>query len=129
MPEIRGRIAQGDLGGYVRGIVVTAVFMALAGCGSSTSTPATGSAPIGARPDVIVTIDGVHHACLVALYSEPQGSSVACDDIVPFVRDELRLASGSVYDLRTISDVDPTQRAKVESSLKGAGYRFIGGPH
>ena len=113
----------------MRRIAVTAVFVALAGCGSSTNTPATGSAPIAARPDLIVTIDGVHHACVVALYTEPQGSSIACDDIVPFVRDELRLASGSGYDIRTTPDVDPAQRAKVESSLKGAGYRFIGGAH
>ncbi|MGC1520285.1 MAG: hypothetical protein WA803_01990 [Steroidobacteraceae bacterium] len=103
--------------------------MALAGCGSSTNTPAAGSAAIAAKPDVIVTIDGVHHACVVALSSEPQGSSVACDDIVPFMRDELRLAGGSTYDLRTIPEVDAAQKAKVESNLKGAGYRFIGGPH
>ncbi len=110
-------------------IVLIAVLITPAGCGSSTNTSAPGAAPIAARPDVIVTIDGAHHACLVALYSEPQGSTVSCDDIVPFVRDELRLAGGSIYDIRTISEVDTAQMAKVKSGLDGAGYRFVGGPH
>jgi hypothetical protein len=110
-------------------LALAAILLSLAGCGSSTNTPAPGSPPIGARPDVVVTIDGVHHACLVALYSEAQGSSISCDDVVPFVRDELRLAGGSTYDIRTTPDADPAQTAKTDANLKGAGYRFIGGEH
>ena len=64
-----------------------------------------------------------------ALYSEAQGSAIASEDVVRFVRDELRLPSGSIYDIRTIPDVDEAEMARVEASLKGAGYRFIGGPH
>jgi hypothetical protein len=78
------------------------------------------------KSDVIVTLDGEHHTCVVALISEPQGSTVPCADVVPFVRDELRLASGSIYDIRTIANVDDAERAKLEKNLKGAGYRFIG---
>ena len=77
---------------------------------------------------MIVTIDGARHDCIVALYSEPQGSTVSCGDVVPFVRDELRVASGSIYDIRTVPNVDAAERAGVEAALKNAGYRFIRGP-
>jgi hypothetical protein len=103
------------------------VFTLLAGCGPSADTPVPVPARIAARSDVIVTVDGVRHACVVALYSEAQGSAISCQDVVPFVRDELRLPSGSIYDIRTIPDVDEAEMARVEASLKGAGYRFIGG--
>ena len=79
----------------IRALFATAVFTLLAGCGSSTNTPNPASPPIAAKPDVIVTIDGKRHACVVALLSEAQGSSVPCGDVIPFVRDELRLPSGS----------------------------------
>jgi hypothetical protein len=102
-------------------------FALLAGCGPSANTPAPVSPPIAVRPDVIITFDGKQ--CLVALYSEAQGSAISCDDVVPFVKDELRVPSGSIYDIRTIPEVDEAQRTRVEASLKDAGYRFIGGPH
>jgi hypothetical protein len=100
------------------------ILISLAGCGQTASTPE--SPPTAAKPDVIITVDGERHACVVALYSEPQGSTIPCADVVPFMRDELRLASGSTYDIRTIPKVDEAQVATVEASLKGAGYRFIG---
>jgi|SRR5450755_338284 hypothetical protein len=100
------------------------IFISLSGCGPSENIPAP---PTAMRPDVIVTLDGARHACDVALYSEPQGSAVSCADVVPFVRDELRLASGSTYDIRTAAKVDDAERAAVEASLNAAGYRFIGG--
>ena len=74
----------------------TVVLMLLAGCGPSAPPP------IDAKPNVIVTLDGKSHACVVALYSEANGSSISCTDVVPFVRDELRLAKGAIYDIRTI---------------------------
>jgi hypothetical protein len=107
-------------------VACTAVFIWLAACGPSANSPV--SPPIAARPDVIITFDGKRHACVIALYSEAQGSAVSCDDVVPFVRDELRLPSGSIYDIRTIADFDEAVKARVGASLKGAGYRFIGGP-
>jgi hypothetical protein len=99
--------------------------ISLAGCGQSANTPE--SPPTAAKPDVIITVDGERHACVVALSSEPQGSAIPCADVVPFLRDELRLASGSSYDIRTIPKVDEGQVTIVEASLKGAGYRFIVG--
>jgi hypothetical protein len=78
------------------------------------------------RPDAIVTIDGVRHACVVALHNEAQGSTVPCSDVVAFLRDELRLASGSSYDIRTVPDVDAAEVTGVDASLKAAGYRSIG---
>jgi hypothetical protein len=102
--------------------------MLFSGCGPSANTPVAVAPPIAARPDVIVTVDGKRHGCVVALYSEAQGSTISCEDVIPFVRDELRLASGSIYDIRANSDADETVMAKVQTSLTAAGYRFIGGP-
>jgi uncharacterized metal-binding protein len=102
----------------------TAVLMSVTGCGQSTPV----QAPIASKPNVIVTLDGKSHACVVALYSETTGNSIACADVAAFVRDELRLPKRSIYDIRTIAKVDDAEVAKVGASLKGAGYRYIGGP-
>jgi len=99
----------------------------LMGCGSPANPPASAPPAIAAKPDVIVTFDGERHSCVVALYSEAQGSMVPCTDIVPFIRDELKVASGSIYDTRTIAPVDAAEVAKTTQNLKAAGYRFIGG--
>jgi hypothetical protein len=99
-----------------------AVIAFLAGCGSSANAPDSGPPPIAAKPDVLVTLDGEHHTCIVALSSEAQGSTIACDDVVPFVRDELRVPGGSIYEIRTIPKVEQAELAKVEASLKSAGY-------
>ena len=96
----------------------------LAGCGPSANAPDSVPPPIAAKPDVLVTLDGEHHTCIVALSSEAQGSAIACDDVVPFVRDELRVPSGSIYEIRTIPKVEQAELAKVEASLKGAGYNL-----
>ena len=100
-------------------VVCVLVFNSLAGCGSSSQ--------IAAKADVIITIDSARKTCLVALLSEAQGSAVACEEVVPFVRDELRVAGGSIYDIRTTRGVDPAATQKVQSNLNAAGYRFIGG--
>jgi hypothetical protein len=103
------------------------VFISLSGCGPSANTSGPVPPKIAAQPDVIITIDSARKTCLVALLSEAQGSAVGCEEVVPFVRDEMRVASGSIYDIRTTPGVDPAQIQKVESNLNGAGYRFIGG--
>jgi hypothetical protein len=97
----------------------------LAGCGSGANTPVPTPPPIPAKPDVIVTIDGQHHTCVVALSSEAQGSTIVCAEVTAFVKDELRVPSGGIYDIRTIPEVDKTEIAKVEDALRGAGYRFM----
>jgi hypothetical protein len=110
-----------------RVLAISIPLLLLIGCGSSNNAPAPVSAAIAAKPDVIVTFDGERHTCLVALSGEAQGSFVPCADIIPFMRDELRLASGSIYDTRTIGKADETEVAKTTQNLKDAGYRFIGG--
>jgi hypothetical protein len=119
-----------DIRAVCRPATVLMMFMTLMGCGKSTGGGAD-STPIASRPDVTVKYDGKRRRCVVALPTEAQGSIVACDDIVSFVRDDLRVPSGSIYDLGAISDSDsePAEIAKVRASLDGAGYRFIGGPH
>ncbi|HEX3396716.1 MAG TPA: hypothetical protein VHS76_08435 [Steroidobacteraceae bacterium] len=107
-------------------IVVCTAFLLVA-CGSAINAPASAPPAIAAKADLIVTFDGERHTCVVALNNEPQGSIVPCTDIVPFIRDELRLASGSIYDTRVIAQVDDGEVAKTTQNLKDAGYRFIGG--
>ncbi len=100
----------------------------LAGCGSATNAPNPVSAPlIAAKPDAIITVDGAQHACVVALPSEPQGSTIACTDMIAFLRDELKVPSGALCDLRATPTADQAEMVKVRTSLKDAGYRFIGG--
>jgi hypothetical protein len=104
-----------------REFVSIAVAALLASCGPN-SVP-----KIAERPDATITIDGKHHTCVVALLKEAQGSAVPCGDVVPFLRDELRLQAGSVYDIRTVPDIDEKELASLGANLKGGGYRFIGG--
>jgi hypothetical protein len=99
----------------------------LAGCGSSNNAAAPVAAAMTARPAVIITFDGERRMCVVALSNEAQGSIIPCADVVPFMRDELRLASGSIYDTRTIANFDAAEMAKTAQNLKDAGYRFNGG--
>ena len=107
-----------------------ALSVLLLGCGSSVQAPAAEASPIprlADRPDVIVTFDGARQACVVALYSEQQGSAIPCADLIPFLRDELKVPSGAIFDVRTIPTFDAAEMAKTTASLKDAGYRFIGG--
>jgi hypothetical protein len=101
----------------------------LAACGSSTNAPAPQAAQTAstlvAKPDVIITVDGTQHACVVALYNEPHGNSIPCADLIPFLRDELRVTNGAVYDLHTTPPVDKDEVLKVHANLKDAGYAFI----
>jgi hypothetical protein len=92
------------------------------GCGSSGTPP-----KLAERPDVVITLDGNRHKCLVALDKEPQGSIVACKEAVSFVKDELRLPSRSIYDIHTVANVGDAEIASVRAALDDAGYRFIGG--
>jgi hypothetical protein len=91
--------------------------------------PNLAAPPISSRPDVIVTFDGGRHACVVARSNETEGHAMSCDAVLAFVRDDLKLQSGSVYDVRAIPDVDEAEMHRVAASLNRAGYRFIEGPH
>ncbi|HEY2779988.1 MAG TPA: hypothetical protein VGI90_04395 [Steroidobacteraceae bacterium] len=113
------------------GLAMLAASLLLVGCGSSSKAPAPEAEsvppPLADKPDVIVTFDGVRHSCVVALYTEPVGSAVPCADLVAFLRDELRLPSGAIFDVRTNPPFDSVEMVKTAASLKEAGYRFIGG--
>jgi hypothetical protein len=104
----------------------TAVSILLTSCGQSSKGPAAAAAPAASRADVTVTFDGKRHKCIVALSTEAQGNSIPCSDVVSFVREELRVRSGAVYDIRRIPDVDETEVAKISADLNSAGYRFVG---
>lgn len=93
----------------------------LVSCGSGTGPK------LAERPDVTITLDGNRHACVVALDKEPQGSTVQCKEAVSFIKDELRVQRGAIYDIRTVANVDNAEIASVRDALNGAGYRFIGG--
>jgi hypothetical protein len=107
--------------------LAAALAVLLAGCGRSNDTAPPAGSAAASRPDLIVTLDGKTPGCLVALSREAQGSTIACDEVVGFVRDELRVPSGSVYDLRIAADSDPAQVTRVADALRGAGYRSLGG--
>ena len=106
-------------------IASATVLAALTGCGNSTSS--SESPRIASRPDLTVKFDGKRRRCIVALSSEAQGSTISCDEVVSFVKDELRLAPGSIYNVGATSGGDDAEVAKVRANLNHAGYRFIGG--
>jgi hypothetical protein len=104
----------------------TAVLILLSSCGQSARSPVPAAAPAASRPEVTVTFDGKRRKCVVALSSEAQGNSISCGDVVSFIREELRVPGGAIYDIRKIPDVDETEVAKVSADLNSAGYRFVG---
>jgi hypothetical protein len=108
--------------------IAVLALLPLSGCGPSATAPGPAPPPIAARPDVIIKFDGEHHTCVVALYNESQGSAVACSDVVAFLRDELRVPSGAVYDIAAIPESGKSEMKRVGDGLDAAGYRFIGGP-
>jgi hypothetical protein len=108
----------------IRTLLATSLVL-IAGCGSSTNSSVP--APFAAKADVTISFDGERHTCVVALASEQQGNAISCSDVVPFVRDELRLPSGSGYDIRTTPGVNEAELAAVGANLKAAGYRSVGG--
>jgi hypothetical protein len=111
----------------MRRVLAISVPLLLIGCGSSNNPATPVRAAMTAHPAAIITFDGERHMCVVALSSEAQGSIIPCADLVPFLRDELRLASGSIYDTRKIGQFDAAEMAKTTQNLNDAGYRFNGG--
>jgi len=104
-------------------LTVSTIVVLMAGCGPSGKTPLSASTTTAAKPDVTITYDGARHACVVALSNESQGSIISCNDVVPFVRDELRVTSGSTVVVRANSDVDGAEMSSAGARLKDAGYR------
>jgi hypothetical protein len=122
LPHITKGAASSKLSISFRAVSLFAfVPLLLVGCGYGTPPK------LAERPDVIITLDGKRHACVVALDKEPQGSTVPCKDAVSFVKDELRVPSGSIYDIRTVTTVGNAEIASLRDALNAAGYRFIGG--
>jgi hypothetical protein len=117
-----GPVACGARGSFRAVLLYGVLPLVFAGCGHSGTPP-----KIAERPDVIITLDGKRHTCVVALEKEPQGSTVPCKEAVSFVKDELRVPGGSIYDIRTVANVDDTEISSVRAALNDAGYRFIGG--
>jgi hypothetical protein len=99
----------------------------LDGCGAHEKTAVPVSKPLAAKRDFIVTFDGESHVCLVALYTEAQGSAVPCKEVGSFARNELGIPSGSIYDLRTIPKINDAEMLSLAASLRAAGYRYIRG--
>jgi hypothetical protein len=119
---IKGAASRGVATAFRAVLLSAFIPVLLVGCGSSSTPP-----KIAERPNVNITLDGKRHVCVVALDKEPQGSTVPCKEAVSFVKDELRAPRGSIYDIRTVANVDDTEIASVRDALNDAGYRFIGG--
>lgn len=107
--------------------VAAAVLISLAGCGRSSNSPSS-PPPGAAKPDIIVTVDGEHHACVVTKYGEPTGSTIGCSDVVAFVKDELRVRDGASYELRSSSSADRVEANKIKAVLDGVGFQFVARP-
>jgi hypothetical protein len=109
----------------IRAVYLVVPALWLFGCGSSSNAPA--SAPVAGKADVVITFDAANHACVVALATEANGNTLPCAELIPFLRDELRVATGASYDTRSAGKTDESEVAKTTQSLNNAGYRFVGG--
>ena len=98
----------------------------VAACGSQSAGPATNvaSSPTAEKADVTIVVDGARHACVVSLLREAQGSSIPCNEVIAFIKEELRVASGSSYDLR-LHGAAESEAASLRNSLRGAGFRPV----
>ena len=105
-----------------------AALILVTACGSRSDEPASNasSPPTAEKADVTIVVDGAQHSCVVSLASEAQGSSIPCKEVVAFIKDELRVVSGSSYDLR-VRGAQEIEAASVRVSLRDAGYRPVGG--
>ncbi len=105
-----------------------AALILLSACGSRSAEPAYNASlsPTAEKADVTIVVDGAQHACVVSLASEAQGSSIPCKEVVAFIQDELRVASGSSYDLR-LRGAQDIEAGSLRASLREAGYRPVGG--
>jgi hypothetical protein len=111
--------------------VRTAAFAAasvVAACGASNNAPTSVLPQSANKADVLVTLDSVHHECMVTLSKEEHGNSIACGDIIPFLKDELRLPTGATFDVRTTQEVSKADSGNLRKSLSAAGYRSVGEP-
>jgi hypothetical protein len=113
----------------LRAIFLTiSIAATLVGCGHSVPSPIQATSP-APTPDVIVTMDGPHHTCVVAKYNEMHSQAIDCTAVASYFRDELGLSGGTFYDLRTIPDVSEVDMTYLQASLGSAGYHLIGGLH
>ena len=104
--------------------VFAAASILVAACGSRSAEPATdASSPSSSeKADVTIVVEGASHACVVSLASEAQGSSIPCKEVIAFIKEQLRVASGSSYDLR-LRGAEEADAVALRLSLRDAGYR------
>ncbi len=105
-----------------------ASILLVAACGSRSAEPAIDASPpsTSEKADVTIVVDGTSHACVVSLAREAQGSSIPCKEVIAFIKEELRFASGSSYDLR-LRGAEEADAVNLRTSLRDAGYRPLGG--
>jgi hypothetical protein len=99
------------------------------GCARPTVAPTDSSPADGTVPDAVITINGERHVCIVAVKDRSPDHWMACDAVVAFLQDEIKLRAGAVYDIRTVPDVDEADIHRLSKGLKIAGYHYLQGPH
>ena len=106
----------------VRGLVcLSLISIALYGCTEGEQTTTSVEVPEGAH--FVLTFDGPHGNCIVALDKNIHGTRVPCREVVSYLRDSPRVTAESRFDLITISDVNAEEYEEVMAALKQAGYR------
>lgn len=70
----------------------------------------------------MLTFDGLHGNCVVALDEASNGERMPCREVVSYLRDSPRITAKSSVSLVIISDVNVAEYDEVVAALEREGY-------
>ena len=110
-----------------RTLVIAACFPLsfLTSCGRSHSANPRVVAAVPA--EVVVTFDGPRNACGLSRPGDANSQSMPCIEVTSYLVNTLQLPRGSLFDYKTIPDVNVAQFEQVMSELKAGGYQLTPG--
>jgi hypothetical protein len=99
----------------------------LTSCGRS--HPADPPTVAAVPAEVVVTFDGARNACGLSRPGDANSKSMPCIEVTSYLVKTLKLPRGSLFDYKTIPDVNVAEFDLVMSELKAAGYKLTPGTH
>ena len=105
-------------------ITACLLFASLASCGRHSTDGEVASAP-----DIVVTFDGPTGACEVSKAGDANKRWMPCLQVPSYLMNTLKIPPGSLFDYKTIPDVNVAEFERVMAELKAAGYQLTPGTH
>ena len=82
-----------------------------------------------AKADFVVIFDGPAKTCAISGLADMAPHTMVCEKVAPYLVNTLKLPAGSLFDIKTIPDVNVSEHDQVMSALKAAGYKLAPGVH